>query len=237
MRSLLFSLLVIKKMGEGKQNTAPVPHEDTVDFHVLMFLLWSRKWIIATITLGAAIIAIVFALLIPDTYRAEAFVAPDDPDRAGGLSALASQYGGLASLAGIDLTEQSVDRTALALEILKSRKFLTEFLDDHETLVGLMAVGGGNPDTGVPKIDPDIYDVAAGDAVREVSLPRTTIASPQESYEQFMGLLSVNQDKVTGFISTAIEYYSPETAKQSVNWLVVDLNSSIALAAADSFGM
>jgi uncharacterized protein involved in exopolysaccharide biosynthesis len=106
-------------MGEGKQNTAPVSHEDAVDFHSLMFLLWSRNWIIATITLGAAIIAIIFALLIPDAYRAEVSVAPDDPDRAGGLSALASQYGGLASLAGIDLTDQSVDRIALALEILK----------------------------------------------------------------------------------------------------------------------
>lgn len=120
MRSLLFSLLVIKKMGEGKQNTAPVSHEDAVDFHRLMFLLWSRNWIIATITLGAAIIAIIFALLIPDAYRAEVSVAPDDPDIAGGLSALASQYGGLASLAGIDLTDQSVDRTALALAAVDS---------------------------------------------------------------------------------------------------------------------
>ena len=223
-------------MGEGKQNIAPVSHEDTVDFHKLMFLVWSRRWIIATITLGAAIIAIVFALLIPDTYRAEALVAPDDPDRAGGLSALASQCGGMASLAGIDLTDQSVDRTALALEIPKSRKFLTEFLDDHEIPVDLMAVDGWNPDTGVSHIDPDIYDVDAGEWVREVSMPRTTIPSSQEAYGQFMGLLPVSQDKLTGFISIAIEYYSPEAAKQWVNWLVEDPNSSIALAAVDSFG-
>jgi uncharacterized protein involved in exopolysaccharide biosynthesis len=104
--------------------------------------MWSRRWIVATITLGAGIIAIIFALLIPETYRAEALVAPDDPDRAGSLSALAAKYGGLASLAGIDLRDQSVDRTALALEILKSQKFLTELVDDHEILEDLMAADG-----------------------------------------------------------------------------------------------
>ena len=70
--------------------------------------------------MGVAIIAIIFALLIPDTYRAEALVAPDDSDRAGGLSSLAAQYGGLAGLAGIDLADQSVDRTALALAAVDS---------------------------------------------------------------------------------------------------------------------
>jgi uncharacterized protein involved in exopolysaccharide biosynthesis len=192
-----------------------------------MCLLWSRKWIVATITLGAGIIAIIFALLIPDTYRAEALLAPDDPNRAGGLSSLEAQYGGLASLAGIDLGDSADDRTDLALEILKSRRFLTEFIDGHEILVDLMAVDGWNTDTGVSKVDPSIYDVDAGKWVREVSPPRTTIPSPQEAYEQFMGLLSVSQDKVTGFVSIAIEHYSPETAKQWVDWLVEDLNSSI----------
>ena len=214
-------------MAETKRNLPSAPYDDVVDIRNVISLLWSRKWIIVGITFASAIAAIAVALLLPNTYRAEALLAPDDPDRAGGLSSLAAQYGGLASLAGIDLGGKSVDRTDLALEILKSRKFITEFVNDHEILVDLMAVDGWNPDTGVSEVDPSIYDVGASKWVREVSPPRGTIPSPQEAYEKFMELLSVSQDKVTGFVSIAIEHYSPETAKQWVDWLVEDLNSSI----------
>jgi uncharacterized protein involved in exopolysaccharide biosynthesis len=179
------------------------------------------------ITLTSAVISVIVALLIPNTYRAEALLAPDDPDRAGGLSALAAQYGGLASLAGINLGDRSVDRTDLALEILKSRQFLRIFIEHHEILVDLMAVDGWNPDTGMSEVDPDVYDVNTGKWVRKVSPPRTTVPSPQEAYEQFMGILTVSQDKATGFVSIAIEHYSPATAKQWIDWLVEDINSSI----------
>ena len=214
-------------MAETKRNLPSAPYDDVVDIRNVISLLWSRKWIIVGITFASAIAAIAVALLLPNTYRAEALLAPDDPDRAGGLSSLAAQYGGLASLAGIDLGGKSVDRTDLALEILKSRKFITEFVNDHEILVDLMAVDGWNPDTGVSKVDPSIYDVDASKWVREVSPPRGAIPSPQEAYEKFMYFLSVSQDKVTGFVSIAIEHYSPETAKQWVDWLAEDLNSSI----------
>jgi uncharacterized protein involved in exopolysaccharide biosynthesis len=214
-------------MAETRQNPAPAPDDDVVDLRSLIHLLWSRNWTIVAITLTSAVISVIVALLIPNTYRAEALLAPDDPDRAGGLSALAAQYGGLASLAGINLGDRSVDRTDLALEILKSRQFLRIFIEHHEILVDLMAVDGWNPDTGMSEVDPDVYDVNTGKWVRKVSPPRTTVPSPQEAYEQFMGILTVSQDKATGFVSIAIEHYSPATAKQWIDWLVEDINSSI----------
>jgi hypothetical protein len=98
-------------MAKTRQNPARAPDDDVVDLRSLIHLLWSRNWTIVAITMTSAVILVIVALLIPDTYRAEALLAPDDPDRARGLSSLAAQYGGLASLAGINLGDRSVDRT------------------------------------------------------------------------------------------------------------------------------
>ena len=190
-------------------------------------MLWAGKWLIGGITFAATVIAVIVALMLPNIYRAEALLAPNDQEGAGGLSALAAQYGGLASLAGINLGGGSTDKTALGLEVLKSRKFISEFVERHDILVPLIAARGWNAETGDLKIDPDDYDEASDKWIREVNLPKKTIPSSQEAYEEFMDILSVGQDKKTGFVTVAVEHYSPTIAKQWVDWLVDDLNSSI----------
>lgn len=176
---------------------------------------------------AAMVIAVIIALMLPNIYRAEVLLAPNDQEGAGGLSALAAQYGGLASLAGITLGGGQADKTALGLEVLKSRKFISEFILSHDILVPLIAAKGWDADTGELVIDPDDYDAAAGNWVRTVSPPKKTIPSAQESYEAFMNILSVGQDKKTGFVTVAIEHYSPIVAKRWVDWLIADLNASI----------
>ena len=122
-------------------------------------MLWAGKWLIGGITFAATVIAVIVALMLPNIYRAEALLAPNDQERAGGLSALAAQYGGLASLAGINLGSGQADKTALGLEILKSRKFISEFIERHDILVPLMAAKGWDEATGELIIDADEYDV------------------------------------------------------------------------------
>jgi len=171
---------------------------------------------------------VIVALLLPNIYRAEALLAPNQVEGAGGLSALAAQYSGLASLAGLNLGSGSSDNTALGLEILKSRKFVSEFIERHELLVPLMAADGWDAESGELKIDSAIYDVSANKWVREVRLPRKTIPSLQEAYEEFSEeVLSIVQDRQTGFVTVSVEHYSPVFAKQWVDWLVEDINSTI----------
>lgn len=214
-------------MTETRQSTAAIIHDDGIDLRELFRVMWNGKWLIGGITVAAAVIAIIVALMLPNIYRAEALLAPNDQEAVGGLSALAAQYGGLASLAGISLESGSSDKTVLGLEILKSRKFVSEFILGHDILVPLIAAKEWDSESGELVIDPDDYDTAAGKWVRTVRPPRKTIPSSQESYEAFMKLLSVGQDKQTGFVTVAIEHYSPTIAKQWVDWLIADLNDSI----------
>lgn len=203
--------------------------ETSTELRVLFGILWAGRWIIGGATLTAAVIAVAVALFLPSVYRAEALLAPNDHEGAGGLSALAAQYGGLASLAGISLGGGQADKTALGLEILKSRKFISEFVQRRDLLVPLMAARGWNRSTGELELDTDDYDAASGKWIRDVSPPRQVIPSAQEAYEEFTDILSVDEDSTTGFVTLAIEHYSPDVAKQWVDWLVEDLNSSIML--------
>ena len=214
-------------MSESQQKPPAKDYDDEIDLRDLFRVLWAGKLLIGGITFAVAVIAIAVALMLPNIYRAEALLAPNDQDGAGGLSALAAQYGGLASLAGINLRPGTADKTSLGLEILKSRKFITKFVESHNILVQLMAVEGWDLETGKLEINPDAYDVESDTWVRQVRPPKKTIPSSQEAHEKFMDILSVSQDIKTGFVTLAIEHYSPAVAKQWVDWLIDDLNASI----------
>ena len=209
------------------QRHSQVTYDDDIDLRKLFRVLWDGKWLIGGITIAAAVISVIVALMLPNIYRAEVLLAPNEQEDVGGLSALAAQYGGLAGLAGINLPAGSTDKTALGLEVLKSRKFISEFVERHDVLVPLMAAEGWNADSGKLEINLDNYDVVQKRWIRKVSPPRKTIPSMQEAYQAFMELLSVSQDKKSGFVEIAVEHYSPTIAKQWVDWLVEDINSTI----------
>ncbi len=215
-------------MNESKQTQSPDSYDDEIDLRELFSVLWAGKWLIGGITFAAAVISVIVALLLPNIYRAEALLAPNQGEAAGGLAALAGQYAGLASLAGLNLGSGSSDNTALGLEILKSRKFVSEFIERHELLVPLMAADGWDAESGELKIDSAIYDVSANKWVREARPPKNTIPSLQEAYKEFSEqVLSIVQDRQTGFVTVSVEHYSPVVAKQWVDWLVEDINSTI----------
>lgn len=201
--------------------------DDVVDLRALFALLWAGKWLIGGVTFVGAVVSVVVVLTLPNIYRAEALLAPNNQEAAGGLSALATQYGGLASLAGINLGRNAGDKTSLGLEILKSRQFVTEFIERRDILVPLMAAKAWNPESGTLEIDPELFDEAAARWIRPVSPPKKTAPSSQEAYVEFMGLLSVRQDDKSGLVTLSIEHRSATVAKEWVDWLVDDLNSTI----------
>jgi uncharacterized protein involved in exopolysaccharide biosynthesis len=210
-------------MIETRQSR-PIDGQTKVDLRMLALILWSGRWLISGISIAVALIAIFVALMLPDIYKVEVLLAPNEERRSGGLSAIAAQYGGLASLAGINLGDTGTDKTSIGLEILESRQFISWFVASRDILVPLIAATDWNRNTGELAIDPDIYDVMSGRWVRDVRPPKTKSPSSQEAYERFMEILSVGQDKRTGLVSVAIEHYSPLLAKQWVDWLVEDLN-------------
>jgi uncharacterized protein involved in exopolysaccharide biosynthesis len=205
----------------------PRPASSDIDFRAMVRTIWTKKWLIGAVSFAAAVVAVVVSLLLPDIYRSEALLAPSDPENNSGIAALASQYAGLASLAGINLEAGKTDKTALGLEILQSRRFITEFIEKHDALVPLIAADDWDASTRELKIDADDYDVDSREWVRTVWPPKSTIPSAHEAYEEFMEILEIEQDQATGFVTISIEHYSPVVARNWVAWLIDDLNQSI----------
>ena len=213
-------------MSETEQTASRVRYDSEVSIRDILRPLWLRKWLIGGATSTAALVSVIVALLLPDIYRAQALLVPNNQERATGLSALAAQYGGLANLAGINLGSDSANKAALGLEVLRSRKFIAEFIGRHDIMVPLMAAKEWDAETGELKIDPKIYDVTTREWVRDVKPPRTASPSKQEAYETFSTNLSVNQDAQSGLVAIAVDHLSPVVAKQWVDWLVLDINAA-----------
>lgn len=200
--------------------------DDEIDLKELFGVLWAGKLQIIGVTAIAAIIAVALALYMPNIYRSEALVSPVSAS-GGGMGGLASKFGGLASLAGISLPSGGSDKTGLGIEVMKSRQFLQDFIAKRQILPDLMAVEKWNASSGEVVYDEEVYLAANKQWVREAKPPRTSTPSVQEAHEAFLKVLSVSQDKESGFVTIAIEHESPVVAQQWVTWLVEDINETI----------
>lgn len=205
------------------------PEADEIDLRELFSVVWAGKWLIIRITTIFAIAAVVIALMMPNIYKSEALLAPaSDKQGGGGLSALAGQFGGLASLAGINLGGGgSGDKSQLAIEVMKSRQFTSEFIAKHKILPELMAVDRWDPSLSSISFDADYYLAQEKKWVRDVKAPYKPKPSMQEAYKEWQKIFSVNQDKKTNLVTVSIEHKSPYIAQQWVTWLLKDINQEM----------
>ncbi len=204
-----------------------LPEDDEIDLAELWHAIWSGKLLIIAITALFAISSVIYAINQANIYQATTLLAPaSEQGGASGLSKMAGQFGGLASLAGINLGG-GTDKTGLALEILKSRLFLENFIAKHQLLVPLMAANNWDANTNTLTINDEIYNSETNTWLREVKAPKKPEPSPWEAFKAFNKVLSVSTDKESGMVTLVIEHYSPEVATQWLLWLVDDINSTI----------
>ena len=202
--------------------------DDEIDLRELFAVIWQGKWLIIAITALFAVASVVYAINQPNIYKSEALLAPAEQDKAGGLGALAGQFGGLASLAGVNLgSGGGVDKTQMALEILKSRQFTSDFIQKHNILPNLMAVKTWNRDVNTVSYNEEVYNKAENKWLREVKAPLKPEPSLQEAYKVFSQLVSANTNTENGMITIAVEHVSPYIAQQWVNWLIEDINATM----------
>jgi len=201
--------------------------DDEIDLRELFSVIWQGKWLIIAITTLFAVASVIYAFNQPNIYKSEALLAPAEQEGSGGLAGLAGQFGGLASLAGVNLGGGSIDKTQLALEVLKSRKFVSEFIEQHGILPNLMAAQSWAYHTNTIVYDDELYLVNEDEWVRDVKPPFKQEPSTQEAYKEFKEVVSANVDKETGMITISVQHVSPYITKQWVDWLIHDINQTM----------
>jgi uncharacterized protein involved in exopolysaccharide biosynthesis len=210
--------------------TGAFSSEDEIDLKELWNAIWSGKWLIIGITFVFSVASVLYALSLPDEYKSTALLAPASSSSSSQLGKLAGQFGGLASLAGINLGGGGAeDKTVIAMEIMKTWGFLEKFIKDNNIEVEVFAAEGWDRATDTLRIDPDLYDIEKKKWVREFKPSRGQKLEPNgwELYEEFRERVTISQDKASGLISLSVEYYSPLVAKTWTELLVRNINTHI----------
>ena len=191
-------------------------YDDEIDLRELFAVLWAGRIKIVAITAIFAIVSVIYALSIPNQYKATALLSSADSS-GGGLSGALGQLGGLASLAGVSLGGGESSEGQIAQEIMQSWSFIEGFVEDNNLAVGVYAADGWDKSSNELQINSGLYDVSKSQWLVEPP-------SSWSLFKAFSGILSVSEDKKSGLVSVSIEYYSPLIAKQWLDLYVAAIN-------------
>src|ERR1700690_467585 len=110
------------------------PASGEIGFRQLFAEAWTARWALLGITIVFTVAGILIGLSIPAQYRAEILITPTDSPAGsgGGLGSLASQYGALASLAGLSLGGKSTKAEAIA--VLQSELITEAYVHENNLL-------------------------------------------------------------------------------------------------------
>lgn len=187
--------------------TQITPDSDTQDVGLrdLVELLWRTRWIIVGATLACAVIAAIAAALSDKMYRAVVVVAPVTENQGeaglGALGGLASQFGGLASLAGLSIGGDTKKWESLG--VLQSRALVQKYLADNNLL---------------PVLYEDKWD--AGSNRWRVSNPKKVPTLWLASMRFNKKIRQVSTDSKTGLVTMTITWRDPQQAAKWANDLI-----------------
>ena len=207
-----------------RQEQPSQAYDDEIDLRELFAVLWSGKKLILAITACFALFAVIYALSLPNQYKASTTLVPAQHD-GGGLSGALGQLGGLASLAGVSIGGGESSEAQVAQQIMLSRSFIEDFVRQNDLAVAVFAAQGWDRDSNQLKVDGSLFNTETDQWVREPPPGKQAEPSGWELYGAFKGMLSVAEDKKTGMVTVSVEYYSPEIAKQWVDKVVAAINT------------
>ena len=191
--------------------------DDEIDLRELFATLWAGKWLIILVTIIFAAGGVAYALYKPDIFQSSVLLAPTDGGGTSGLS-------GLASLAGVNIGQDSSSNTAIAKEVLQSRAFLASFINRHELAVPLLGTAGWNLRESRWTYDREVYnpDTEEWGLDDERQSLKPTDWDLVKTFKE--NHLSVSEYSDNGMITVSVKSQSPIAAKNWAEWLVRDIN-------------
>ena len=169
-----------------------------------------RSWRILLLAgFVGGLIGVAGTYLVAPVFEAEVVVAPVSHERAAaGISALRSQFGGLAQFAGIDLGGGEASDREEAMATLKSDSFARQFIERE----GLM-----------PVLFADQWDAEQSNWLRPDRAP--TLNEGVELFTESVRFIS--EDRKTNLASIRIEWTDPALAASWANKVVAMVNERL----------
>jgi uncharacterized protein involved in exopolysaccharide biosynthesis len=198
--------------------------DSEIDFNEILSVLWKGKWQIVATTTLLIIIAFTYSFSLPNIYQSKALLSPVGEQNS--MNSAMKSYGGIASLAGINLPSQASGSNSIkALDKLKSLSFFTDNILPNIFLPDLMAIKSWDPRTNTIIYNKEDFNQDTQTWIRDFGYPQTQIPSAQESFRVFMSEnLNFSQNIDTGFITISIKHQSPYVAQAWTELVVKELN-------------
>ena len=176
------------------QYDADLLNDDSIDLLELWAIVSRYKKVLLSVVLFALLLSTGIATLSQPVYKAELIAAPVIEEKGGGLSSLAGQFGGLASLAGVNISSGGDDIDRI-LATLKSRAFLIPFLKQTAVFNALS---------------------------NQFSKDNLSVMDAYDYFID--NVIDVRKDNKTGLVSLSIEWQDPVIAAGWANSLILRLN-------------
>lgn len=198
-------------------------HLDEIDLRGLFKTLFRARILIISITFISGLCSISYALSLTNYYQSESVMSVRNNTENQGVL---SQFGGAASLMGINLSSSGDNRSQQVVQLIQSRKFVKHLLTFDDVLLSIMAPKSYNKTTKSLILDEEIYD---HDTKTWKGEPKED-GSAQPSYLDVYGvymedLVSVSQDQGTGFVIISVKHISPYFAKDFLDLIITEANS------------
>ncbi len=204
-------------------NNEELSYYQNYAFSDLLNLFWEKKVFILILSSIFAVSSVIFALSIPDKYTSYTLVMPKESQSQN--SSMTSGLGNIARLTGVPIQNNETDKSRLGIEILKSRNFVSNFINNRDIKIDLMASNGWNRKENILNYDSRLFDQNTKNWIN-VNKKDSKEPTLQEAYKFWMeSVFEINKDKATGFITISIKHFSPVISQRWSNWLIEDINN------------
>ena len=194
-------------------------YKDEITLRELISVLWGGRILIFCLTTFVAVASIIISLSITNVYTSESVLVNRDKQESP-----MSNFSGLASLAGVDLSAQGASLNKV-MGIIESREFVKHLITFDNVLPSLMAAQSYNANTKEIIFDDEIYNHETKSWVRDAPANRGVVPSYIEAHKEYSEMISMTKDRLTGHVSLKVEHVSPIFAKEFLSLVINEANN------------
>ena len=204
------------------------PSEFFTIYDLLNILLVNKLKIIA-LTSIFALSSIFFTSFMTPYYISQGIYEVVSEDQTETALSKAQQIGQGFGVSIPSFGSKSSDRGTLAIEIIISRSFVKLLTEDDHIVAAIMAPKSFSWSDKKLIFDESIYDLENNTWNRSLKGQFLERPSYLEVYEEYIKMLSIRQDKRSGFVYITFEHISPIFAKNFIDILVKKVNDIIRM--------
>jgi uncharacterized protein involved in exopolysaccharide biosynthesis len=180
--------------------------DDEISLREIVRLLWQARWLVITLTAVCALVGAGLHIVLPKRYEAIIVISPASQTtggagQGGGMSSMLSEFGGLASLAGLSVGGDS--RKAESLTVLQSGALTEDYIQKNNLL---------------PVLFYKQWDAQARRWKPTTKEKMPTLWKANEFFRK--SVRKIVTDTKTGIVNMTITWTDPELAAEWANGLV-----------------